>query len=328
MSAEKNIYLDIGDLYTKLMILDSEDNLEIDACFPTMVKNTRISDKTCSYYKKSETETYIVGWEAAYESSLEEILDIKTRASVFEVLNKVLFDYVKNKTAANLHIVFDDEEQNQDIDRFEELFKNCKFAVSGYANGVHATNQYALNISRHPAGDILKKSFEKSLNNKDSNVSLVIDLGFKKTKVFTLDYKHNNLTLHKLAHGFDYYLKKISEHFLDNKVRFHPFVLLKELETGNTMVGTLNGKYDVTDLLRNIRYDLNKIIVNEIEEILIKYYESYLLWPEFLYITGGGAMLNGEIIKTDLATRIDHFKQTNIEKKPRNYLLRKCREVA
>jgi hypothetical protein len=324
MPSLKNVFLDVGDLYTKLFVLGEDNNLEYDICFPTIAKRETVWEKTCGSYKEFESEGYkLVGWDAAYKSTYEDVVEIRSKASIFDILNKILFDYFKDQSSVNINFIVDEDDELIQIENLGKLYKGLGFHIDGHMNGVQLTKQYRLNIKSHSVSGILKKYFFSPSADEGQKVAIVIDIGFKKTKCLLLDMKNNNAVCHKLYHGFDYYLIKLKEYFADVDITLHPFILLKELERSNNIIDTGNGKYDISNIIENVRFDLCKILVNEIELILKNYYNSYLLWPDFLYITGGGAILNGNAIKAGLTSRYDHFKQTLIEPRPRNYLIRK-----
>lgn len=329
-SIKKNIFLDVGDIYTKLFVLDECKGIEYNICFPTIAKKSVISKKTYSYYKELESDTYkLVGWDAAYLSTCEDVTEVKSKADIFDVLNKILFDYIKDGSLVNLNFIIDDDKEHNQIENIKKLHTYHNFPVRGYVNGVYVDKQYYFNnINCYPASDILKKYFLESFGkNVRNNVIIVIDIGFKRTKLFLLDFKNNNVTFSILSHGFDYYLTKLNEYFLDIDISLHPFVILKELERNNNIIETENGRYDASKVIQNVRFDLNRILVSEIEAILKDFYNSFLLWPDILYITGGGAIMNGDIIRAVLSSRYDHFKQMQVETMPRDYLIRRCMEV-
>ncbi len=325
MPSIKNVFLDVGDLYTKLLVFDVTQKLEYDICFPSIAKKDELSQKTYSCYEKSESGAYIsVGWNAAYKCSYEDILKVQSKAAISEILNKVLFDYIPDRSAVNLNFIFEEGDEHVQIKHLKELYNNSSFFIKGFVNGLHVSKQYDLNILSYSISDILKKFYLQSLKKDDQKVIFVIDIGFKNTKLFLLDMVNNHVTFHKIPHGFDYYLVKLKEYLADDDITLHPFIILKELERKNTMIDTANGKFDASELLEHIKFDLNKVLLNEIDAFLKKYYHSFLLWPDFLYITGGGAGLNGDLIEAGLTSRFDQFKQTSVEPKPGNYLLRKC----
>jgi hypothetical protein len=309
--------------------LDDYNDVEYDICFPTIAKKSVIPGETYSYKGPESDSHKLIGWDAAYLSSCEDVAEIKSKADVFEVLSKALFDYVEDGSFVNLNFIIDEDNEHDQIEDIHKLCTYEEYPVSALIKGSNVNKQYYFhNINCHSASDILKKYFLKSSGKKGrNNVIIVIDIGFKRTKLLLLDLKNNNATFSRLRHGFDYYLMKLNGSFLDVNITLHPFVILKELERNNTIIETANGKYDTSIIIKNARYDFNRILVNEIQTILKDFYKSFLVWPGSLYITGGGAILNGDIIRAILSSRFDSFKQTQVETSPRNYLLRRCLEV-
>ena len=88
MSYTKNIFLDAGNIYTKLFVLDDRNDIEYDICFPTIAKTSTISKETYSYYRELESDGYkLVGWDAAYLSTCEDVIEIKSSQKYLKFYN-------------------------------------------------------------------------------------------------------------------------------------------------------------------------------------------------------------------------------------------------
>lgn len=330
MPSVKNIFLDIGDIYTKVYIFDEENFLQNDACFPTIAKKTVVLKEACSYFKNAKSGNFMsVGWDATYEAEYGDIVGLKLKASIFDVINKVLFDYIDDKSKVNINLIANEANNDFHLDDLEKIYKEKRVRVEGYIYGQYLTKHYTINIKVYMAPHILKKFFTISTIKKNHDVLLVIDIGFKKTKLFVIDIKNDHTVFYKLFHGFDFYLIKLKNHFEDVGIHLHPFILLKELERNNTVIETDDGVYDISTIIENVRYDLCTALIREIEEKLKEFYNSFLVWPSFLYITGGGAILNAPVIKAELLSRYNQFSEANlVESKPRDYLLKICYQIS
>lgn len=330
MTSVKNVFLDIGDIYTKFHVLDEDNKLLYNVCFPTIAKKGDVSHETCSYFKDVESENYMmVGWDAAYELEYDDIVKLKFKASAFDIFNKILFEYIDDGSVVNINFIADKAHDDIQLEDAEKIYKDCEYSVEGFINGVYITKHYTINITSHMVTDILANYFAASTIQVDHDVVITIDIGFSRTKLFIIDTQDCNVVFDELHHGFDYYLMKLRDHFEDAGLCLHPFILLKELERNNAIIDTEDGAYDISKIIDNARFDLCKAIITETEEILKEFYNSFLVWPGFLYITGGGAILCGEAIKAELATRYDQFEKAYIvESKPRDYLVRTCLQLS
>ncbi len=325
MTSVRNVFLDMGDIYTKFHVLDEDNNLEYNVCFPTVVKRETIPNATCSYFQDADSGSYInVGWNAASDLGFDDMVNLKFKATVFEVFRKILFDYIEEGSTVNIHFIAA-EASDDSLFENEKIYKDYDFPIKGYVNGLHITKRYTINVTNHMVSDIIKSFFTISPSLEEHNLILMIDIGFKKTKLFIIDTKSNNVTFKKFFHGFDYYLIKLNDHFKSAGLNINPFIFLKELERNNALIETNEEVYDITTIIENARYDLSIALISDIEEVLQEYYHSFLAWPGFLYIAGGGSILNGEIIKAGLASRFNQFNKTFlVESRPRDYLVRTC----
>jgi hypothetical protein len=61
---------------------------------------------------------------------------------------------------------------------------------------------------------------------------------------------------------------------------------------------------------------LNKEFTRFTTDMLTSYYTSRVEWPAMLVITGGGAALNGDILRLSLEKDGYCFKDVHIEKQP------------
>ena len=329
------LLVDIGKIYTKCFILNSENELDFEICFPTIVKKAEKILSDFNYYKDYSTKDYLnVGFEAAYESEYSDIItkdesehsDIITKNEfgagissdlVYAVVSKILFENIKNKSFVNLIFIVD-KEQNYNFLNEQDIFE-----VFGIVFKKHKTKQYKVNVKYLTAASVLKNYFLNSYQDYILDVVLVVDIGFCKTRIYIINNKNNNVSFFELKNGVNYYLTKLKDYFENEEVYFNPFVILKELECKNTIIKTQMGDFDIKPAFENIRYDLNKLLVNEMEKILNQFYTSYLVWPDLLYITGGGSAFNGEIMVLDLFKRINGFNHVEVDSSPRFSLLNK-----
>ncbi|MGR3220951.1 MAG: hypothetical protein ACUZ8H_14200 [Candidatus Anammoxibacter sp.] len=330
MTNVKNVFLDVGDIYTKFHVVDEHGNLEYNVCLPTIAKKVSVSNKTCSCFKDTESGSYMtVGMDAAYDLGYDDIIDLRFKAKTFDVINKILFDYIDDNATVNIYLISAEPDDDIQFDKAAKIYKDYDFPVKGFVNGVYITKRYTINLAGRMVSDILASYFGESAILENHGRVIVVDIGFKKTKLFIIDTNEDNVVFKNLFHGFDYYLVKLKGHFEEAGINVHPFIVLNELERNNFIIDTDEGTYDISKIIENARFDLSKAIIAETEDALKAFYNSFLVWPGFLYITGGGAVLCGDVIKADLASRYDQFTKGHlVESRPRDYLVRTCIQMS
>ena len=74
--------------------------------------------------------------------------------------------------------------------------------------------------------------------------------------------------------------------------------------------------YDISLVLENVRWDLNKEFKRFTTDMLTSYYTNRVEWPAMLVVTGGGASLNGDILRLSLEEGGYCFDEVYIEKQP------------
>jgi hypothetical protein len=58
--------------------------------------------------------------------------------------------------------------------------------------------------------------------------------------------------------------------------------------------------YDISLVMENVRWELNKEFKRFTTDMLTSYYTNRVDWPAMLVVTGGGASLNGDILRLSL----------------------------
>lgn len=326
----QDIFLDVGDLYTKCHVLCADNGLRHNICFPTIAAEADAARGTCSHFKDVETETYkVVGWDAVDGIALDDVARLRRKATAFDIFNKILFGYIDDQSTVNINFIADEAHDDIQLENAEEIYDKSRYHVEGFVNGSYVTRNYTVNLSCHMVSDILACSFQSStLRDTGQGVVIAVDIGFCNTKVFIIDTESYNVVYEKLPHGFDYFLVKVNDHFDAAGINLHPFVMLKELERSNAVIDTDNGVYDISKIIDNVRFDFGNALVDEIDEVLRRYYHSFLVWPGFLYITGGGAAMGGDVVAAALVSRYGRFRDAClIESRPRDYLVRACRRL-
>jgi hypothetical protein len=79
--------------------------------------------------------------------------------------------------------------------------------------------------------------------------------------------------------------------------------------------------YDISLVMENVRWDLNKGFTRFAADALTSYYTTRMEWPGLLVVTGGGAALNGDILRLSLEDGGYCFDDVYIERQPLYTLL-------
>jgi hypothetical protein len=140
--------------------------------------------------------------------------------------------------------------------------------------------------------------------------------------------------------GVSFYYEKIVHLFAEANIEDNHFLwLVKQIELGCEEVevrrerkGAMIGNavalstrfprhYDISLVMENVRWDLNKEFRRFTTDVLTSYYTNRVDWPAMLVVTGGGASLNGDILRLSLEEGGYCFKDVYIEKQPMYTLL-------
>ena len=172
-------------------------------------------------------------------------------------------------------------------------------------------------------------------NQLDFTTALVVDIGYNQTKLYVVDCEKGVERFQIGNCGVSFYYEKIVHLFAEEKIEDNHFLwLVKQIELGCEEVevprerkGEMMGHavalsnpfprhYDISLVLENVRWDLNKEFKRFTTDMLTSYYTNRVEWPAMLVVTGGGASLNGDILRLSLEEDGYRFKDIYIEKQP------------
>jgi hypothetical protein len=73
---------------------------------------------------------------------------------------------------------------------------------------------------------------------------------------------------------------------------------------------------NISLVIENVRWDLNKEFKRFTTDMLTSYYTNRVEWPAMLVVMGGGASLNGDILRLSLEEGGFCFDDVYVEKQP------------
>ncbi|MBI4763235.1 MAG: hypothetical protein HY787_01345 [Deltaproteobacteria bacterium] len=345
----KIILVDSGNFYTKVVVLSQVpegggENRREEAFhffgrgfFPTLVSRTADRDKGRMYYEH-EGDWYAVGYDSTRSLKLEEII----RAfgdrefglgQALLILKKIIFDYADNRDDIIIYVVVDSPLKAQVFEEIGGALGQGKVEISGFRgyDKRRILKEVTLRLRLLSSGDALLGFLEK--NRMDFTKALVVDVGYRQTKLYVVD-SEKGVELFQIGKGgVSFYYEKIVHLFSEEHIEDNHFLwLVKQIELGCEEVEVrrepargMRGRaaailnpfpkhYDISLVLENVRWDLNKEFKRLTADILTSYYTNRVEWPALLVVTGGGAALNGEILRLSLEESGYCFDEVYIEK--------------
>jgi hypothetical protein len=346
----KKILIDAGTFYTKVYVLvqvsgnggqeQADRSLRFfgRSFFPTLVSRTGTIDKSRLYYEH-EGALYAVGYDGGNSLSLEEIFrtlngdGIRSGQGLL-ILKKILFDYADHQDDLEVEVIVDSYRGGQVFEELGAALGNRKIEISafrGYDQRL-IKKEVTIKLALWSSGDAVEGFLEK--NEMDFGTALVVDVGYSKTKIYVVDCE-KGIELFKVGDfGVSLYYEKMMRLFAEEKIEDNHFLwLVKQVELGCQEVETrrerlgARGKtatladrfpryYDISLVMENVRWDLNKEFKRFTTDILTSYYTTRMEWTDMLVVTGGGASLNGDILRLSLVEGGYCFNEVYIEKQP------------
>lgn len=341
----KILQVDIGNFYTKVCVMhhiaqDGRGDLGAQPLhfygrgfFPTLVKRTGDIDKSRMYYEHAG-ELYAAGYDC---SSLRFDAIVKAfdgegldADKALMILKRIIFDYADNADDLEIDVVVDSYEKAQVFEEIGEALGNRKVEISAFRgyDRRRITKEVTVRLNLLPSGDAIAGFLEKK--RMDFSTALVVDVGYNKTKLYVVDEENGVELFHVEDCGVSYYYEKIVHQLAEAVIDDHHFLwLVKQIELGCEEV-EVRGEapstpfprhYDVSLIMENVRWDLNKEFTRFTTDALTAYYTNRVEWPSLLVITGGGASLNGDILRLSLEEDGYCFDDVYIEKQPMYTLL-------
>lgn len=347
----KQILVDAGNFYTKVYVMRqvSENGAVISAetpyqfygrgFFPTLVRKAGETDKSRIYYEHGG-ELYTAGYDCSSSLRLEEIIgafddedSIGHTARV--ILQKIIFDYADSGDELKIDVVVDSGMKAQLFDDIAQELQNRELDVAGFRgfDRRRIEKKVKVHLDLLSSGDAVEGFLDKK--EVDFGTALAIDVGYRKTKVYVVDCDKGVERFHVEDFGVAYYYEKMVQLFAEEKIEDNHFLwLVKQIELGCDEVEIRGGEnsevknrelstverspryYDISLVMENVRWDLNKEFKRMVKDTLTSYYTNRVEWTDVMVVTGGGASLNGDLLRLSLEEDGYCFNDLYIEKQP------------
>jgi hypothetical protein len=303
--------------------------------FPTLVSRATDMDKGRMYYEH-EGERYAVGYDCTQSLRWEKIFQAFgdqefNPGLALLILKKIIFDYADYQEDLILYVVVDSTLKAQVFEEIGAALSKEKIVVSGFRGYDKRCirKEVSIHLKLMSSGNAFLGFLEK--NRMEFTKALVVDIGYKRTKLYVVDYE-KGVELFQFGNGgVSFYYEKILRLFSEEQIDDNHFLwLVKQIELGceevevrrrrdrgkmaAAFINPFPKHYDISLVLENVRWDLNKEFQRFATEILTSYYTNRVEWPDLMVVTGGGAALNGEILRLSLAESGYCFDGVYIEK--------------
>lgn len=296
--------------------------------FPTLVNRAGDIGKDRMYYEH-DGELYSVGYDCS-SLRFEEIIEAfdgngLNAGKALLILKKIIFDYADSADDLEIDVVVDSYEKSQVFEEIAETLHYKKVAISalrGYDKR-RIAKEVTIRINQISSGDAIAGFLEK--RDMSFTTALVVDIGYNKTKLYVVDYEKGVELFQVENCGVSYYYQKIVNLFAEKTLVDHHFLwLVKQIELGCEEVEVRSGApatpfprhFDISLVMENVRWDLNKEFTRFTKDALTSYYTNRVEWPVLLVVTGGGASLNGDILRLSLEEGGYCFDDVYVEKQP------------
>lgn len=337
----KKILVDAGSFYTKVYVTcptrekDGDERTEPlfefygRSFFPTLFSRADDMEKGRMYYEH-EGNWYAAGYDCSSALRFEQIISAFngegfSTDQAFLILKKVISDYADDQEDLEITVVVDGYRQAKVFEEIGKALHNRKVeivAFRGYDRR-RIKKEVTVCLDLLSSGEAIAGFLEK--NEMDFTTALVVDVGYNKTKLYVV-HCEKGVELFQVENcGVSYYYEKIVHLFREEIIGEPHFLwLVKQIELGceeiedgaETDSSPFQRHYDISLVMQNVRWDLNKEFARFTTDTLNAYYTKRVEWPAMLVVTGGGASLNGDILRLALEEEGYRFQTVYIEKKP------------
>ena len=337
----KKILVDVGSFYTKVYVMhqvpengngarrDQPYEFYGRGFFPTLVSRASNIDRGRMYYEHAD-ELYAVGYDCSASLRLEQIVsafdgEAFTADRALLILIKIIHDYADNNDELEVNVVVDNYRKAQVIKEIGETLRNRRVRVSalrGYDKR-RIMKEVTIRLDLLLAGDAVAGFLERNVSN--FTTALIVDVGYNQIKLYVINAEKGVELFRTEDSGVSFYYEKIVHLFAEKNIEDNHFLwLVKQIELGyknidvscEALGGMTGNRYDISLVLENVRWDLNKEFTRFTTDMLTSYYTNRVEWPAMLVVIGGGAALNGDILRLSLEEGGYHFNDVYIEKQP------------
>lgn len=336
----KKILVDVGTFYTKVYVLQrvadngrGEDDGRAwhyygRGFFPTLATGAATIEKGRLYYEHQD-ELYAVGYDSSNSLRLTDIASSfageEFGAGALMILKKIIFDYADNLDELEIIVIVDSYGRAQIFEEVRTALGNGKVEVAAFRgyDRRRITKQVTIGWELFSAGDAVAGFLEKNTGNVTT--ALVVDVGYQQTKYYLVDGEQGVDLFRTEDCGVSFYYEKLVQLLAEEDIKDNHFLwLVKQVELGCDAVeicresnwALAGNVYDISLVMENVRWDLNKEFTRFTAAMLTSYYTNRVAWPSLLMVTGGGAALNGDLLRLSLEKDGYRFNDVYIEKQP------------
>jgi hypothetical protein len=337
----EKILVDVGSFYTKVYVMrplsdngmgnrdDRSWQFYGRGFFPTLVSRA-VDVNAGRVYYEHEGVLYAVGYDCGSSLRLSQIIGafdgkgLDTCGALL-ILKKIIFDNADNNAGLEISVVVDNCRIAQVFEEIGASLRNKKVDISAFRcyDKRRIRKEVTISIDLLSSGDAVAGFLEK--NTGDFTTALVVDMGYNKTKLYVIDGEKGVELFQTGDYGVSFYYEKILHLFAEENIDDNHFLwLVKQIELGcqnvevcRGSIGEMTGNvYDISLVMDNVRWDLNKEFTRFTMDMLTSYYTNRVEWPAMMMVTGGGAALNGDILRLSLKEGGYCFNDVYIEKQP------------
>lgn len=301
----KRILIDPGDFYTKVCVFAEDHGAWRCLCrrfFPAVARRMLVPEDGCLSYRHDDG-LYKIGWDCAglgmevLFNGTEDFFcsDLMARLLV----QKALFDFADPTDDIRLDLVVGTPGKLRQFKTIVESLDGNRLKVEAIRGGGKQllTKTVELRATVIPASDGLSALIGKTKEAFSS--AAVLDVGYNSSRAYVITPTDGVVDLRTVGHGFRDYLVQIAELMEPAARRRASFLwLVRQLESGGNRIETSPGgeRFDASLVRDNVRWDLNKIFLATMADMVASFYERAARWVDMLVVIGGGAAWQGPIL--------------------------------
>ena len=323
----KRVFVDPGNFYTKVSVfertIDGVYEFFGRTFFPSIIAKVQdISGGSRTY--EHEGDLYKVGYDCSrlqVDALTHGAYDLLT---AMVIVKRIIFDFADPHGEIELCLVLDTPDK---IEIYQELARQLAkgpLEVKAYRGFDKrplsclqrvSPNLVSVGDGVHEYLSGLKSGFASGM---------VVDIGHHTSKIYLVTEDEGVELFQIIDFGCSSYYQSIMSQLDERGIHdVNYFWLVKQIELGCQQIELKQGQadVDVSLIIDNVKWDLNKDFLVKVSGILSGYYENRVQWAQTLVITGGGSVLSGELLVHSLLAGGFHFQEIYVEKSPLYALL-------
>lgn len=291
------LLIDLGDIYTKFMLVENH-RLIRRGSFPSVIASYPPPDEFFEFNERiyfDDEKPYLVGWPATLAKNYLILGDSPQLNHCRILVKKILFDNLKSAQKVNLHLGVD---TGQKAKLIQKMVSNLNSKTIPIAAGYIYKDDLEKN-SLTVKGEICPTPltiFDFLKQRENFSSMLIIDIGYFRTKLYIVHAKKGLAYSRTVQAGTEVYCTNLLRQFKSEKT--NPFILMKQFELTAPYIRVNNRSYDVSSIMENICWDLNKELTLPAANALKDYFNRTGQTVDSFFITGGGVALQGDLLRS------------------------------